>query len=65
MAIKYCWATNSGCFVADRRRVCCRTRTPPSGTRLIRSWQGLGSLPGVHTSIRTVAGGMWVLAGYF
>ena len=32
-----------------------RVLTHPSGRRLLRSQQGLGSLPGAHTSLRTAA----------
>ena len=32
-----------------------RVLTRPSGRRLLRSRQGLGSLPGAHTSLRTAA----------
>ena len=32
-----------------------RVLTRPSGRRLLRSRQGLGSLPGAHTSFRTAA----------
>ena len=45
------------CTVACRGWVRCRARTRPSGQRLFCSRQGLGPRPGVHSSIRTTAGG--------
>ena len=39
-----------------------RAHTRPSGRRLFRSWQGLGSLQGAHTSGRTAAGVAWHLS---
>ena len=48
-------------YVAGRGWVRCRARTHPSGRRLFRSQQGLGSLPGAHTFIRTAAGVVWHL----
>ena len=39
------------CFRPSGR--CCGARTHPSGRRLFRSRQGLGSLPGADSSIRT------------
>ena len=39
-----------------------RAHTRPSGRRLFRSRQGLGSLPGAHTSVRTAAGVAWHLS---
>ena len=36
-----------------------RAHTRPSGRRLFRSRQGLGLLPGEHTSVRTAAGVAW------
>ena len=42
-------------FVAGRGWVHCRAHTRPFGRRLVRSRQGLGSLPGAHTSVRTAA----------
>ena len=47
---------DGGLFVAGRGWVHCRAPTRPSGRRLFGSRQGLGSLPGAHTSIRTAAG---------
>ena len=38
-----------------------RARTRLSGRRLFRSRQGLGLLPGAHTSVRTAAGVAWHL----
>ena len=46
---------DGGCSVAGRDWVHCRAHTRPSGRRLFRSRQGLGSLPGAHTSVRTAA----------
>ena len=46
---------DGGCSVAGRGWVHCRAHTRPSGRRLFRSRQGLGSLPGAHTSVRTAA----------
>ena len=46
---------DGGWFVAGRGWVRCRARTRPSARRLFRSRQGLGLLPGAHTSIRTAA----------
>ena len=39
----------------------CRVHKRPSGRRLFRSQQGLGSLPGAHGSVRTVADVAWHL----
>ena len=39
-----------------------RAHTRPSGQRLFCSRQGLGSLPGAHTSVRTAAGVAWHLS---
>ena len=52
---------DSSCFVAGRGWVRYRERTRPSGRQLFRSRQRLGSLPGAHTSLRTVAGVAWHL----
>ena len=46
---------DGGCSVAGRGWVHCRALTRPSGRRLFHSRQGLGSLPGAHTSVRTAA----------
>ena len=46
---------DGSCSVAGRGWVHCRAHTRPSGRRLFRSRQGLGSLPGAHTSVRTAA----------
>ena len=46
---------DGGCSVAGRAWVHSRAHTRPSGRRLFRSRQGLGSLPGAHTSVRTAA----------
>ena len=43
---------DGGWFVAGRGWVCCRARIRPSGRRLFPSRQGLGLLPGAHTSIQ-------------
>ena len=44
---------DGSCSVAGRGWVHCRAHTRPSGRQLFRSRQGLGSLPGAHTSVRT------------
>ena len=54
---------DGSCFVAGRGWVCCRARTPPSERRLFHSRKERGSVPGTHTSIRTAAGRLWVVAG--
>ena len=46
---------DGGCSVAGRGWVHCRAHTRPSGRRLFRSRQGLGSLPSAQTSVRTAA----------
>ena len=48
-------ASDGGCSVAGRGWVHGRAHTRPSGRRLFLSQQGLGSLRGAHTSIRTAA----------
>ena len=42
---------DGGCFVAGRGWNRCPARTPPSGQRVFRSWQGRRSLRGAHSSI--------------
>ena len=44
---------DGGCSVAGRGWVHCQAHTRASGRRLFRSRQGLGSLPGAHTSVQT------------
>ena len=46
---------DGGCSVAGRGWVHCRAHKRPSGRRLFRSRQVLGSLPGAHRSLRTAA----------
>ena len=46
------WAARE---VAGGQCVLCRLLTRPSGRRLFCSRQGLGSLPGAHTSILTTS----------
>ena len=47
---------DGSCSVARRGWVHCRAHTRPSGQRLFRSRQGLGSLPVAQRSVRTLAG---------
>ena len=50
-----CVRPDGGCFVAGRGCIHCRAHTRQSRRRLFRSLQGLGSLLGTHTFIRTAA----------